>query len=465
MNCQDAADLLEPTSLEADDALLLSTHLEACSDCREEAGAYRLAYADFDRKADSAGALPAFLKDRVLGRLQEEPSAFLKASGQPQSGLRPVDAGLAEKIQLSCTYCHAPAKRRSELVFCASCLAPHHSDCLTDNGECSALGCEETRSVAPSGAIPRRRRGLVLLMTALVSGGAVAALVGVARWQGANEAARLAAEALEARTQLEAREADSTQQLATLKAKLRQAQAEVDRVRAEELRREDTDATRRRLEEIRRADAKRAAESKGGAAAKGGEPVRPRSCLVLSEASPDAASFAGHGVPSSDQTVIYVIDTRPSMTGARLVYKNLDGRIRRSGTPLDCAKAEIGRSLLTLPRTWRFNIVLTSGKLWSRRPMLAHDANKQSGVAWTHSLGGGPESTKTAQVLNDALGAAGAVVFLTREQPPTDLLPTTATKARGVLYPFLVGVESTQESAFEWTWRRLATQISPRRER
>jgi hypothetical protein len=463
MKCQDAADLLEPTSLDADDALLLSAHLEECSDCREEAGAYRLAYADFDRKAESAGALPAALKGRVLAQLREEPSAFLKASAQPQTGARPIDAGLAEKIQLSCTYCHAPAKRRSELVFCASCLAPHHSDCLTDNGECSALGCEETRSVAPSMTVPSRRRGLVLLMTALLGGGAVAALVGVDRWHGADEAARLAAEALEARTQLEAREADSAQRLADVKAELRQAKAEVDRRRAEELRRDDADATRRRLEEIRQREARRAAARKGGAAANGGDPVLPRSCLVLGEAGPDAASLAGRGMPSRDQTVIYVIDNRPTMSGARLVYTSLDGVIHRGGIPLDCAKTEVGRSILTLQRTWRFNIALTSGKLWAKRPLLAHDANKQSGIAWTSSLGGGFGSAKTTQVLNDALGAAGAVVFLTREQPPADLLPTTGTQARGALYPFLVGAEPTQEAALESTWRQLATQISPRR--
>src|SRR5277367_5765109 len=49
----------------------------------------------------------------------------------------------ALRILLACTFCHGGLDRK-EAVYCATCLAPHHQDCIETHGRCAATGCSET---------------------------------------------------------------------------------------------------------------------------------------------------------------------------------------------------------------------------------------------------------------------------------------------------------------------------------
>jgi tetratricopeptide (TPR) repeat protein len=92
---------------------------------------------------------------------------------------------LASQISLNCSYCH-DALTRGETAFCAGCLAPHHEDCFSVHGRCSAPGCDERQIVRPGSARPpaSRFRGSSrtrsALTTGLIGGFATVAMVGVA---------------------------------------------------------------------------------------------------------------------------------------------------------------------------------------------------------------------------------------------------------------------------------------------
>jgi hypothetical protein len=84
-----------------------------------------------------------------------------------------------QRLSVRCCFCHDDLGGDVQAVYCATCLAPHHSDCFSRHGTCSTPGCQDNRHVSPSTeAEPRSRRvttGLVLavglLCTALVLGG------------------------------------------------------------------------------------------------------------------------------------------------------------------------------------------------------------------------------------------------------------------------------------------------------
>ncbi len=59
-------------------------------------------------------------------------------------------------IALSCSFCRGVLVR-DDVVYCASCLAPHHPECFRDHGRCSVMGCSETRVVRPSELTPLER--------------------------------------------------------------------------------------------------------------------------------------------------------------------------------------------------------------------------------------------------------------------------------------------------------------------
>ncbi|HBP18989.1 MAG TPA: hypothetical protein DEA08_14535, partial [Planctomycetes bacterium] len=120
---------------EKDPAVL--THLGACPACAAEVADARVALGE-------------------LELTREEPSD----AGRP-----------AISVGLRCTYCH-DGLVRPEAAFCSACLAPHHTECWQTHGQCSALGCAETRWVVSSEP-PRPARPLGLL-TLLLGAGAAA---------------------------------------------------------------------------------------------------------------------------------------------------------------------------------------------------------------------------------------------------------------------------------------------------
>ncbi len=95
----------------------------------------------------------AELWDRIERGVREE-----RLGHGPQTALR---------ILLSCTFCKGGLDRK-EALYCAACLAPYHQDCLDTHGRCAAMGCGETRLVAPREARSRRSRRLAPLLALLV---------------------------------------------------------------------------------------------------------------------------------------------------------------------------------------------------------------------------------------------------------------------------------------------------------
>lgn len=180
-----------------EDAALLAAHLVGCAGCRAAHEALQRAGTNIGEASQERARMEPLnpeLRDRTLAAVQE----VLDAEGPPAAARKKPPVGAAEpavdparveavgrQISLACSYCHDRA-RREDVVFCASCLAPHHEECFASHGRCSLPGCEETRTVRPAdaggaGGPPRRRGRLwTLLLTPLVAGG-VAALTSLAR--------------------------------------------------------------------------------------------------------------------------------------------------------------------------------------------------------------------------------------------------------------------------------------------
>ena len=139
---------------------------------------------------------------RVLGHLAACPACAAEVADaraalgelelSPEAASDPARPAI--QVGLRCTYCH-DGLARAEAAFCSACLAPHHSECWRTHGQCSALGCAETRWVVSSEP-PRRARPALLIGVVLSAG---AALAGVAALTRARGLARGGADAAPAR--------------------------------------------------------------------------------------------------------------------------------------------------------------------------------------------------------------------------------------------------------------------------
>jgi outer membrane protein assembly factor BamB len=161
-DCLELAPLLAALPLgvlEPEDEARAREHLALCPTCpgtaRELAGALDAAALE---KKHAPDATWEKLRERIA-RDQVKPEV------------------VEPRVLLACSFCHSGLVR-SEAVFCASCLAPHHQDCFQEHGRCSAPGCGETQVVQPKHSMappPRRTRRAIILALCLGSGALVAA--------------------------------------------------------------------------------------------------------------------------------------------------------------------------------------------------------------------------------------------------------------------------------------------------
>jgi hypothetical protein len=126
--------------LEADEVARVDAHVKDCLDCRGLAADLAGELATTEELAQEKAPETAW--DRISSRIELE-----RAGRRAQAGVLPV------KVTLACTFCH-DALVRTDAVYCAACLAPHHGDCFERHGRCSAPGCSETRSVEARDAAP-----------------------------------------------------------------------------------------------------------------------------------------------------------------------------------------------------------------------------------------------------------------------------------------------------------------------
>lgn len=151
-------------ALDGSEEALVEDHLTSCATCRA-------ARQDTARCLEEVAAPPEAPPPQVWNAIR----ARIERAG----GDDPVrDADAEAVIHLACSFCRGGLIRRNA-VYCASCLAPHHSDCFDEYGRCSVMGCGEQRVVLPR-ALPRpperppeppRRARWPWLLVALASGG------------------------------------------------------------------------------------------------------------------------------------------------------------------------------------------------------------------------------------------------------------------------------------------------------
>jgi len=100
-------------------------------------------------------------------------------------------------------------------------------------------------------------------------------------------------------------------------------------------------------------------------------------------ASGNLPTFFGKKLVSENDTIIYVVDISGSMWGDPKLYTGFDGDTRE-GYKIDRAKAELARSIFSLPPNFRFNVVAYDciTYMWEVQMQPADEEHKASAVAW-----------------------------------------------------------------------------------
>jgi hypothetical protein len=98
-------------------------------------------------------------------------------------------------------------------------------------------------------------------------------------------------------------------------------------------------------------------------------------------------SIYGHDLKSENGTIMYVIDISGSMGWDQMQYITADGKTA-VGCRLDRAKAELIRSITSLPNNFKFNVDAfdCSVYCWKFQLELATDSNKSQAIAWVTGL-------------------------------------------------------------------------------
>lgn len=137
------------------------------------------------------------------------------------------------------------------------------------------------------------------------------------------------------------------------------------------------------------------------------KPVSPRSIPPPGgphdDGDGDKPRFFGQEIKSENATVFYVIDISGSMAWDMASFIDATGAVR-NGNRLDRAKAELVRSVTSLPENFKFDMLAYDCSAYEWRPDLvaASAANKADAVRWTMALepgGGTGTGPATALVL------------------------------------------------------------------
>lgn len=157
--------------LEASERDVHDAHVASCAPCRREAEALAAIHTA-DRAAVEKEVLP------MSARLEDTSVEEKKKTAAPGPAVDPARVeAVGRLISLACSFCHGRTTRE-EIVFCASCVAPHHAECFATHGRCALPGCEEKATVRPHLAGPPPRRSGRLLAFAFVA----CAGLGAAAW-------------------------------------------------------------------------------------------------------------------------------------------------------------------------------------------------------------------------------------------------------------------------------------------
>lgn len=95
----------------------------------------------------------------------------------------------------------------------------------------------------------------------------------------------------------------------------------------------------------------------------------------------------GKDLISETSTIFYVLDISGSMGWDEGQYTTPDGKTK-TGNRLDRAKAELVKSIMSLPKNFKFDMLAFDCGIfvWKGSMVPADDANKNSGIGWAMSL-------------------------------------------------------------------------------
>jgi hypothetical protein len=102
----------------------------------------------------------------------------------------------------------------------------------------------------------------------------------------------------------------------------------------------------------------------------------------------DAPKFYDEEIPTTSDSVIYVVDRSSSMDLPIGTFMDLEGQPISDGTRLDFVKTELIRSVRSLPRNFTFNIMIYSECIdaWREGRVDANDVNKGIAEGWIHAI-------------------------------------------------------------------------------
>lgn len=98
--------------------------------------------------------------------------------------------------------------------------------------------------------------------------------------------------------------------------------------------------------------------------------------------------FFGHDLPSKG-SIVYVIDQSGSMSLSVASFTDAQGNVVQSGTRMDRAKAELKKSIATLPANFTFNVLFYDEcvRPWQQHNVDATDANKKLACSFIDGQG------------------------------------------------------------------------------
>jgi hypothetical protein len=98
--------------------------------------------------------------------------------------------------------------------------------------------------------------------------------------------------------------------------------------------------------------------------------------------------FYDEDIPDTSQSVIYVIDRSSSMSLPTAPFVGGDGQVVSDGTRLDYVKAELRRSISSLPEDFSFNMIIYDECVESWKPgrVRADAPHKAEALAWVDRI-------------------------------------------------------------------------------
>lgn len=99
-------------------------------------------------------------------------------------------------------------------------------------------------------------------------------------------------------------------------------------------------------------------------------------------------TFYDEEIPDTSDSVIYVVDRSSSMLLPVSPFIGEDGEVVTDGSRLDLVKAEIRRSIASLPDTFTFNIIIYCEciEAWRAARVPATPANKTAALGWVAAI-------------------------------------------------------------------------------